>query len=120
MNGDARREIEGVKMDTLSHSVLERWLNRFSHYSAVPQVRKNLAAAGAMWEQAGFGQNYDLVEATDFGLLFVPPAIDGSRPLTVQCTGSLGQLAVHDAVAGRGAERVFIRLLERAVMQSAQ
>ena len=72
-----------------------------------------------MWEQAGFGADADVVEASDWGLLFIPSAVESTRPLIVQCHGSIGQISVHDPVAGEETQGVLTRLLERAVMPMA-
>src|SRR5262249_9977257 len=71
-------------------------------------------------EEAGFGEGYDMVEACDWGLLFVPPALQATRPLVVQCHGSVGQIAVHDPIAGEETQGLLVRLIERAVLAVAQ
>jgi glycosyltransferase involved in cell wall biosynthesis len=107
---------EGVCVETLEVDRLARWRRKFPAFDAAPGLRDHLAAAWAMWEQAGFGEDYDLIEASDWGLLFVPPAIEAMRPLVVQCHGSVGQIAVHDPIAGEETQGVLARLIERAVL----
>src|SRR5262249_56286647 len=80
---------EGICIETLEWARLERWQERFPSFAAAPGLRRNLAAAWAMWEQADCGEDCDLVEACDWGLLFVPPAIQASPPLLVHCHCSL-------------------------------
>jgi hypothetical protein len=71
-----RRSTEdGICVETLEVDRLRRWHRKFSAYAAAPGLRGHLAAAWAMWEQAGFGEDSDIVEASDWGLLFVPPSI---------------------------------------------
>ncbi len=89
------------------------WLGQFS---AAPGLRRHLAAAWAMWEQAGFGQDVDVVEACDWGLLFVPPALDSKVPLIVQGHGSVGQIALHDPILGEETQSILVRLLESAIL----
>lgn len=89
---------------------------RFGQLAAVPGLRRNLAAAWAMWEQAGFGENADVVEACDWGLLFVPPALDSMRPLLVQCHGSIGQIAQYDPLAGDETQSLLTRLIEGTIL----
>ena len=112
-------EINGVEVETLEHSRFVSWQKRFTSLGAVPKVRDHLAAAWAMWEQACAGDGYDLVEASDWGLLFVPPAVEASIPLVIQCHASVGQLAVYDPIEGEETQSAFIRLLERAVIAAA-
>jgi glycosyltransferase involved in cell wall biosynthesis len=73
-----------------------------------------------MWEQAGYGEGCDIVEACDWGLLFVPPVIRAARPVLVQCHGSVGQIAVRDPIAGEETQSLLVRLIERAALGIAQ
>jgi glycosyltransferase involved in cell wall biosynthesis len=72
-----------------------------------------------MWEQAGFGAGYDIVEASDWGLLLIPPVLEAACAVVVQCHASLGQIAVHDPMAGQETEALLFRLLEGASLSSA-
>ena len=116
-NRSVRKE-SGVLVETLEHSRLARWEQKFSGFAALPGLRRYLAAAWAMWEQADYGLDADIVEATDWGLLFVPPAIEATRPLVVQCHGSIGQIADHDPIAADATENLFVRLIERDVLST--
>ena len=69
-----------------------------------------------MWEQVGFGEDADIIEACDWGLLFVPPALDRTRPLVVQCHGSIAQIALHDPIDGEESQSALTRLLERGIL----
>jgi len=113
-------EVEGVRVEFLERARLDAWHTKFSKFAALPVLRRHLAAAWAMWEQAGFGERFDVVEACDWGLLFVPVAITATRPHVVQCHGSIGQISLHDPVAEDEACSITTRLIERACMQSAQ
>jgi glycosyltransferase involved in cell wall biosynthesis len=106
----------GVWVETLEVDRLRRWHARFGHLAAMPGLRRHLAAAWAMWEQARFGEDADIVEACDWGLLFVPVALDAARPLVVQCHGSIGQIAEHDPIIGEETQSVLTRLLEGGVL----
>jgi glycosyltransferase involved in cell wall biosynthesis len=110
------RSHNGVRVETLELNRVRRWLAKFSHLAALPGLRRHLAAAWAMWEQAGFGEDADIVEACDWGLLFVPPALDRTRPVLVQCHGSVAQIAQHDPIAGEESQSALIRLLERGIL----
>jgi glycosyltransferase involved in cell wall biosynthesis len=115
----ATRTYSGIQIETLEKQRLVRWSQQFSAFAATPRLRAHLSAAWAMWEQADYGADVDLVEATDWGLLFVPPAVDASRPLIVQCHGSIGQIADHDPVEGDEAANLIVRLIERGVLSVA-
>jgi glycosyltransferase involved in cell wall biosynthesis len=110
------RSQDGVQLETLEADRLSRWVERFHAYAATPTLRRHLAAAWAMWEQAGYGADADIVEATDWGLLFIPPAVQAILPLVVQCHGSIGQIADHDPNADATTENLFVRLIERDVL----
>ena len=60
---------DGVWVEKLSYSRLRAWHSRFSAFNAMPWLRLELAAAWAMWEQSGFGERFDIIQATDYGLL---------------------------------------------------
>ena len=112
--------IDGISVETLEGARFESWRHRFSSFAAAPLARNNLAAAWAMWDQANRGQGYDVVEACDFGLSFVPPCIEGILPVIVQFHGSIGQIGLREAVVQD--EEIggkLIRLIERAVAGSA-
>jgi glycosyltransferase involved in cell wall biosynthesis len=113
------RSRDGVHVETLERARLDRWHDRFPGFAAAPGLRRHLAAAWAVWEQAGYGEGYDLIEACDWGLLFVPPAVQATHPLVVQCHGSVGQIAVHDPIAGEETQGLLVRLIERAALALA-
>ena len=106
----------GVRIETLELNRLRRWSVRFARFAATPGLRRHLAAAWAMWEQAGFGEDADIVEACDWGLPFLPVALDAVRPLVVQCHGSAGQIAQYDPIAGEETQDVLTRLLEATTL----
>lgn len=115
----SHRFVEGIAIQTLEQARLIRWWDRFSALAALPGLRRYLAAAWAMWEQADYGNGIDIVEATDWGLLFVPPAMEATCPLVVQGHGSIGQIADHDPVSGEEVENLMVRLIERGVLSVA-
>jgi glycosyltransferase involved in cell wall biosynthesis len=115
-----QREIDGVTLQTLERSRLQKWAKRFPAYGAVPSLRLHLAAAWAMWEQVEFGSGFDVVEAAEWGLSFVPPTIEASVPLFVHCHGSMGQIADHDPVAGQAADEMLVRLIEKNTLALSQ
>jgi glycosyltransferase involved in cell wall biosynthesis len=110
--------VDGVEVETLERDRLQRWWEQFPAFAATPGLRRHLAAAWAMWEQAAFGAEADIVEATDWGLLFIPPAVEANTPLIVQAHGSVGQIAVHDPLEGEETQCAFERLIESATLTS--
>lgn len=110
---------DGLAIETLEHTRLVRWKEKFSAFSGAPGLSRHLAAAWAMWEQASYGADYDVVEATDWGLLFVPPAVEATRPLVVQCHGSIGQIADYDPLAENATENILVRLIESDLLATA-
>lgn len=114
-----RRELDGVSVESLEKARLESWVRRFPAYSATPLVQRHLAAAWAMWEQANSGADFDVIEAVDWGLSFVPPVLQGAIPVVVQCHGSLGQIADHDPVPAQAADEFMARFIERAAIAIA-
>lgn len=67
--------LDGVRVQMLEFARLEGWYSRFGRLGAAPGLRRHLAASWATWEQAGFGAEFDVVEACDWGLLFAAPVI---------------------------------------------
>ena len=96
----SQRVVDGVRVEVLESARVAAWLGRFTHLAAVPTLRRNLAAAWASWEQAQAYGPYDVVEATEFGLLMVPPLMQGRTPIVMQMHGSVGQIHSFDPTAG--------------------
>ena len=113
------REVDGATVEALERPRIERWWGRFQAFAAVPGLRRHLAAAWAMWEQADFGAGADIVEASDWGFLFVPAAVESTRPLVVQAHGSIGQISAHDRIVGEEIQGMLTRLIEKTVMSLA-
>ena len=104
--------IDGVSVELLDVTLLEAYKAKFARYAAVPGLRRHLAAAWALREQARNGEGFDPVESTDWGLLFLPWVIEDGPPALVQLHGSCGQIDVNDPVAGEELQGELIRLLE--------
>jgi glycosyltransferase involved in cell wall biosynthesis len=106
--------IDGVSVETLSHAKLSKYYAQFARYASMPGLRRHLAAAWAMWDQAGRGEGFDVVEATDWGLLFLPWVVEAGPPCVVQLHGSIGQIDEKDPVRGEEIQGHLVRLIERA------
>ena len=108
-----------MKVEVLETTRFERWLERFAHFAMFPQMRRHLAAAFALHEQAAEGAGYDAVEVVDWGFQFIPWTLSSRTPFLVQLHGSDGQIALKETVAGREAEGSVSLLIERACMSYA-
>jgi glycosyltransferase involved in cell wall biosynthesis len=111
--------IDGVSVEMLDQALLDQHHARFARYAALPVLRRFLAGAWAMWEQAGRGEGYDLVEVADWGLLFLPWVVEQEPPAVVQLHGSTGQIDLHDPVRGEEVQGNLIRMIERAAVAQA-
>ncbi|MBC7624907.1 MAG: glycosyltransferase family 4 protein [Aeromicrobium sp.] len=111
--------IDGVSVETLTHSCLLKYHAKFARYAAMPGLRRHLAAAWAMWDQAGRGDGFDVVEATDWGLLFIPWVVEQQPPCVVQLHGSIGQVDFHDPVRGEEVQGNLLRMLERSAISKS-
>jgi glycosyltransferase involved in cell wall biosynthesis len=112
--------INGVSVEMLDHDLLDSYHARFARYAALPGLRRFLAAAWAMREQAGNGEGYDLVEAADWGLLFLPWVVERGPPLVAQLHGSMGQIDHYDPVRGTEVQGNLIRMLELSGIAAAR
>jgi len=113
------RKVGSLTIETLERRRMQHWWERLIAYAPVPGFRRHLAAAWAMWEQACSSVEPDAVEASDWGLLFVPPAIESTRPLIIQCHGSVGQISLYDPIEGEELQGILTRLIEKTVMPMA-
>jgi glycosyltransferase involved in cell wall biosynthesis len=119
VHAPAQVVIDGVSVEMLDHAMLDQYHARFARYAALPGLRRFLAGAWAMWEQAKRGEGYDLVEAADWGLLFLPWVVEQGPPAVVQLHGSMGQIDLHDPVRGEEVHGNLIRMIERTGISKA-
>jgi len=118
--GDFEGEIEGVTVRYLSLDRFAALRSGFTAFEALPELRRHLAAARALWELAGGGAGFDLVETTDWGLLALPWLGATDRPpLVAQLHGSIGQIDLHDPQRGQGLQGCIARLLESSALPCA-
>jgi len=118
-HGKANQTIDGVCVKYLESQRFEKWLECLITLEMMPQLRRHLATAFALHEQAWEGEGFDAVEVVDWGMQFLPWAISSKAPFLVQLHGSDGQIALHDPCIGREGEGVFSSLLERAGLGDA-
>lgn len=119
VHGSEPYEYEGVGALTLETARYHKWLEQFAHFAMFPELRRHLAAAFALHEQAGEGDGFDAVEVTDWGLLFLPWVIQSKAKVLVQLHGSTGQIAHQEPADGHAAEGVVALLLERTALAAA-
>jgi glycosyltransferase involved in cell wall biosynthesis len=113
-------ELDGVSVEFLETSRVDANLSKFNRYSAIPELQRHLAAAWATWEQTQAGKGYDLVETTDWGLLFVPwIASLESPPTLVQFHASIGQIDFYDPQVDNQLLGSFVRMLESNLLPLA-
>lgn len=90
-----------VEVEYLKVKNYHTLLKKFSKFDLLPEFRNNLAAAWAMYDQAGAGEGFDIVECTDFGLGFIPWVISHHKPVVTRLHGSSGQIHLYED-EGRG------------------
>ena len=99
------RLVDGVSVEPLERARLDSHFKTLTQLSSMPGLRRHLAAAWAMWEQASEGGDADIIEACDWGLLFIPPVLSGTHPVITQMHGSVGQIDNHDPLCGQRGPR---------------
>lgn len=111
---------DGVETEGLSVAGLHRALGDFPQLSPVPGLRRAVAAAHALHDQAEKCDSADVVETSDFGLLGIPGAVTAPGiPWVTQMHGSMGQIAEHDPQRGHEVEAAFVHLLEPQLIAAA-
>ncbi|HEY0172645.1 MAG TPA: glycosyltransferase family 4 protein [Pyrinomonadaceae bacterium] len=113
-------EADGVEVDFLDHEAVSRNLSRFQSFRALPELQRHLSAAWTAREQAEAGEGYDLVETSDWGLLFAPWVTEkAGPPVVVQLHGSVGQIDFNDPRRGDELFGCVTRMLEMQVLPLA-
>lgn len=113
-------EKDGVRVNFLDTDLLNSYLHKFYRYKAIPELQRHLAAAWAAWEQVKGGDGYDLVEVTDWGMLFAPWIVSpNSPPTVVQLHASIGQIDFYDPQIDSQLQGNFVRLLESGLLSCA-
>lgn len=106
------RPLENTYLKT-STEVLEAWGRNAFLYHFLPP-------AWAAWHQAQELDNFDVVEVTDWALLFIPWLVQARRqPVVVALHGSCGQTDWHGKPAHRAGEGQLVRVLESAILPLA-
>lgn len=111
--------VAGVEVEKLESARLYRHIQALPHLAPMPELRRLVAAAWAMNEQASTGASYDVVEASDFGLLNLAPIIAGSTAVVSQAHGSYGQINRYDPMPGRAMDAAAALSLETWLMSES-
>jgi glycosyltransferase involved in cell wall biosynthesis len=110
----------GLTVEFLDPTEVLANLRQFDRYRLMPELQRHLAAAWTAWERARGGAGFDVIETTDWGLLFAPWVLETtSPPVLVQLHGSIGQIDFRDPSQGREAEGTCVRLLESGLLHYA-
>lgn len=118
--GQPDYDIDGVRVRPLKAKFLEQYANRFERWAGLDIFYYMLPVAWAAWEQAQEGFDYDVVEATDWALLFAPWVASPKRsPLVVSFHGSCGQVDWYVRGVKKGLDGGLVRLAETVAMRSA-
>ncbi|RYY07196.1 MAG: glycosyltransferase [Sphingobacteriaceae bacterium] len=102
---------EDITVEYVKPKLYQQFLSKFSKFDIFPEVKSNLAAAWAMWEQFK-NDDYDIIECTDFGLGFIPWLIHHERPVTIRLHGSTGQISTYDYQPAKQLAADFIKQTE--------
>jgi glycosyltransferase involved in cell wall biosynthesis len=90
-----------------------------SQFAAFPELWRPLSRAFAAFNICR-GREYDIVETTDWDLLYVPWVIaNESPPVVVQLHSSNGQVDYHEPRQGSGLTGLTTRLLETSLLGRA-
>jgi glycosyltransferase involved in cell wall biosynthesis len=119
-NAHERREEETYSVEFLDVELRGQTIEEFAAYEVVRPLRRTLAAAWALFRQAEGGTGYDLIETTDFGLLYLPwVTSENSPPVQVQLHGSNGQIDAREPKEGGALQGHMVRLLEMQGLSQA-
>lgn len=115
----APETIDGVRVEGLEAARLSSWLTRFDHLAATPTLRRILAASWAAHEQASMHGPFDLIEATEFGLLHLPYLQQSATKIIVQSHAGWGQIGLHERNGGYSVDQTLTLALETVGMRWA-
>lgn len=113
-------QADGITVEFLDDEAVSANLSKFNRYYLIPEFQRHLAAAWTAWEQVNGGKGYDIVETTDWGMLFVPwiASVD-SPPIVVQLHASIGQIDFHDPQLDSQLNGSLVRLVEAGLLAAA-
>ena len=113
-------EIDGVRVRPLKSEFLERYANRFERWVGLDIFYYLLPVAWAAWAQAQENFDFDVVEVTDWALLFLPwMAAEKRAPVVVSLHGSCGQVDWFGKGEPRSLDGDLIRMVEALALRRA-
>jgi glycosyltransferase involved in cell wall biosynthesis len=114
-------EIDGVCVEPLRSEFLEKYKGCFERWAGLDVFYYMLPVAWAAWAQAQENFDYDLVEATDWALLFAPwVASPKKAPVVISLHGSCGQVDWYSHTGGeRSLGGDLVRMAEVVAMRGA-
>lgn len=119
--GIRERMENGVRIFGVSADRIEAARAALAHFEFVPGLRQQLALATAAYEACAGGAGHDVIEVTDWGMLFVPwlTLPDRTAPVLVQFHGSPGQIGYVDPFEGDELAAMLTRMLEVSLLPRA-
>ena len=113
-------EIDGVRVRPLKVKFLEQYANRFGRWAGLDIFYYLLPVAWAAWAQAQEELEYDIIEVTDWALLFLPwMAVEKRAPVVVSLHGSCGQVEWFGKGEPRSLDGDLVRMAEAAALRGA-
>jgi len=114
---------DGIAVYGVRAAAIERYASRLTHLATAPIFRRWIAAglAATDWIRDR-RDDFDVMETTDFGLLFAPIVSMTDRPpLMVKLHGSLGQISRHEPLtSSTELDYALARLTESTLLPSAE
>ena len=122
-DGVAFVDESGVEVEYIRGDLLEKhdMACRESQFAGNWLVCEFLPVANAAFEQARAGEGYDLVEVTDWPLIFVPWCAQKSAntPFTVSLHSSMGQMFKYEKQSFNPLDKALIRMFEALCFASS-
>lgn len=113
-------EIDGVVVEPLQSKLYQEYADRFGRWEGLDIFRFMLPVAWAAWAQAQENFDNDVVETTDWALLFAPwIASQRKAPLVVSLHGSCGQVDWHEKPSSRTLNGDLVRMAEAIALRCA-
>lgn len=112
--------VDGVAVEPLQSKFYNEYADRFSRWEGLDIFRFMLPVAWAAWAQAQENFEYDVVETTDWALLFAPWIASEKRaPVVLSLHGSCGQVDWYEKPASRSLDGDLVRLAESQALRCA-
>jgi len=113
-------EIHGVHVEPLQSRFLKKYQGCFERWAGLDIFYYLLPVAWAAWAQAQEDFDYDVVEVTDWALLFMPwMAAEKRVPVVVSLHGSCGQVDWFGKCEPRSLDGDLVRMVEAAGLRGA-